>query len=323
MGNNSRVKTHCVVCALILSIGLAFFCNPALAADEPTLKAEKVSASAWYVQGASALGSSVNQNFISNAGFVVTPAGVVVIDALGSPALATRLVAQIRKITPLPITHVIVTHYHADHIYGLQTFKALGARILAHPAAKDYLNSDTARLRLESSRKDMAPWVNADTHLVAPDEWIEGEKELSVGGVLFKIKPVGPAHTPEDLVVYLPQEKVLFAGDLVFRSRIPFVGQADSRHWITALDQLLTFDALTVVPGHGPYSTQARQDMQLTRDYLVYLRAAMVRAARELEPFEDAYAATDWSRFEHLPLFKAANRMNAYNTYLLLEQEGR
>ena len=289
----------------------------------PVMVAQKVSASAWYVQGASALGSSANQNFISNAGFVVTPAGVVVIDALGSPALATRLVAQIRKLTPLPITHMIVTHYHADHIYGLQTFKALGVRIFAHPAARDYLNSETARLRLENSRKDMAPWVNAATHLVEADEWIEGEKELTVGGVLFKIKAVGPAHTPEDLVVYVPQEKVLFAGDLVFRNRIPYVGQADSRHWISALDQLLTFDAHTIVPGHGPYSTEARQDMQLTRDYLVYLRAAMARAARELEPFEEAYAATDWSRFEHLPLFKAANRMNAYNTYLLLEQEGR
>ncbi len=287
------------------------------------MRTEKVSALAWYVQGASALGSSANQNFISNAGFVVTPAGVVVIDALGSPALATRLVAQIRKLTPQPITHVIVTHYHADHIYGLQTFKALGARILAHPAAKDYLNSDTARRRLENSRKDMAPWVNADTHLVEADEWLDVEKDLTVGGVVFKIKPIGPAHTPEDLLVYVPQEKVLFAGDLVFRNRIPYVGQADSRHWIAALDQLLTLDAQIIVPGHGPYSREARRDLQLTRDYLVYLRAAMARAANELEPFEEAYAATNWSPFEHLPLFKAANRMNAYNTYLLLEQEGR
>ncbi len=317
------MKSHFVALSFALSIGAALFSCPILAQNTPAMQAQQVSASAWYVQGVSALGSSVNQNFISNAGFVVTPAGVVVIDALGSPALGTRLVAQIRKITPQPITHVIVTHYHADHIYGLQTFKALGARILAHPAAKVYLNSETARLRLENSRKDMAPWVNANTHLVVPDEWIEGETDLTVGGVLFKIKPVGPAHTPEDLVVYVPQEKVLFAGDLVFRSRIPYVGQADSRHWITALDQLLALDAHTVVPGHGPYSQQARQDVQLTRDYLVYLRAAMARAAKELEPFEEAYAATDWSRFEQLPLFKAANRMNAYNTYLLLEQEGR
>jgi glyoxylase-like metal-dependent hydrolase (beta-lactamase superfamily II) len=137
------------------------------------------------------------------------------------------------------------------------------------------------------------------------------------------IEPVGPAHTPEDVVIYLPQEKVLFAGDLVFRNRLPYVGQADSGHWIRSLDTLLGFDATVVVPGHGPASTQARQDMELTRDYLVYLRKVMGEAARNLDPFEDAYRAADWSRFEHLPLFHAANRMNAYNTYISMEHEAQ
>ncbi|MDO8777436.1 MAG: MBL fold metallo-hydrolase [Burkholderiaceae bacterium] len=302
-----------------LLLGLSVFM--AYADEAPAMVAQQVSASAWYVEGVSALGSPANQNFISNAAFVVTPGGVVVIDALGSPALAVRLIAEIRKITNQPITHVIATHYHADHIYGLQTFKAQGAHIIAHRAAREYLNSETARLRLEASRQQLAPWVNAETHLVEADEWIDGDKEIVVGGVHFQIKPVGPSHTPEDLAVYMPAEKVLFAGDLVFRSRIPFVGQADSRHWIASLDNLLAFDTDVIVPGHGPLSTDARRDMQLTRDYLVYLRTTMGQAARNLEPFEDAYKATDWTQFEHLPLFRVANRMNAYNTYLLLEHE--
>jgi glyoxylase-like metal-dependent hydrolase (beta-lactamase superfamily II) len=283
--------------------------------------ARQVSPSSWYVEGVSALGSTANQNFISNAAFVVTPTGVVVIDALGSPELARRLVAQIAQITPKPITHVIVTHYHADHIYGLQTFKALGARVIAHRSALQYLNSETARLRLVASRQELAPWVDENTRLVEADEWLDKSQVLTVGGVRFEITPVGPAHTPEDLVVYLPSEKVLFAGDLVFRSRVPYVGQADSRHWITALDSLLKFDTTVIVPGHGALSSEARKDMQLTRDYLIYLRTTMGQAAKNLEPFEEAYKATDWSQFEHLPLFRVANRMNAYNTYLLLEHE--
>lgn len=282
---------------------------------------QRVSASAWYVEGVSALGTSANQNFISNAAFVVTPAGVVVIDSLGSPALAERLIAEIKKITPVPVTHVLVTHYHADHIYGLQAFKAVGAKIIAHQAAKEYLNSDTARLRLEASRQELAPWINAQTRLVQADEWISGSTDLVVGGVQFQVRPVGPAHTLEDIAIYLPSERVLFAGDLVFRSRIPYVGQADSRHWIAALDILLSFDAQVIVPGHGSLSKDARIDMQLTRDYLAYLRTTMGEAAKNMEPFESAYAATDWSAFEHLPLFKVANRMNAYNTFLLLEHE--
>jgi glyoxylase-like metal-dependent hydrolase (beta-lactamase superfamily II) len=109
----------------------------------------------------------------------------------------------------------------------------------------------------------------------------------------------------------------------VFRGRIPFVGQADSRQWIESLTQVMAFKPRLLVPGHGPVSTSAAEDLALTRDYLLYLRQAMGEAARNLEPFEEAYARTDWSRFEQLPLFKAANRMNAYNTYLLMEHQGR
>jgi glyoxylase-like metal-dependent hydrolase (beta-lactamase superfamily II) len=287
------------------------------------IELHKVSPSAWYVQGVSALGSPANQNFISNAGFVVTPTGVVVVDALGSPALAERLAMEIKKITPLPITHVLVTHYHADHIYGLQVFKAMGAKIIGHRAALIYMNSETARLRLEASREQLYPWVDEKTHLVAADEWIDKDTDIVIGGVLFRARPVGPAHTPEDLAFYMPSEKVLFAGDLVFRSRIPFVGQADSRHWITALDQLLAFDTHVIVPGHGPLSNEARKDMQLTREYLVYLRTTMSQATEAMTPFEEAYKNTDWTQFEHLPLFGVANRMNAYNTYLLLEHEAK
>jgi len=290
-------------------------------AQAPAVQARQLSPAAWYVEGLSALGSPANQNFISNAGFVVTPAGVVVIDALGSPALAQRLLAEIGRHTAQPVTHVILTHYHADHIYGLQAFKAAGAKVIAHQAAREYLQSDTARLRLQASRTELAPWIDANTRLVEADEWLTGDSEFSVGGVRFVVKAVGPSHTPEDLVVYLPQEKVLFAGDLVFRNRIPFVGQADSRQWIKALDGLLAFDARVIVPGHGAVSTQAREDMELTRDYLSHLRLVMGEAARNLEPWEDAYRAADWSRFGRLPLFGVANRMNAYNTYLLMERE--
>ena len=191
----------------------------------------------------------------------------------------------------------------------------------AHRLGQEYLNSDTARLRLQASRQDLFPWIDESTRLVTADQWLAGATDLTIGGVLFQIRPAGPSHSPEDLVFYVPSERVLFAGDLVFRGRVPFVGQADSKHWIAALDQLLKFDAQVIVPGHGPQSTSAKEDLTLTRDYLAYLRQAMGEAAHNLEPFDEAYRKTDWSRFAHLPLFNAANRMNAYNTYLLMEQE--
>ena len=265
--------------------------NPAAA---PEMRAREAAPGCWYVEGLS---------------------------ALGSPALAERLLAEIRKVTPQKVTHVIVTHYHADHVYGLQVFEQAGAKIIAHQAGREYLHADTARLRLQASREELAPWIDDKTRLVAATEWIDSRRELALGDTQLVLQPVGPAHTPEDLAVYLPGRKVLYAGDLVFRSRIPFVGQADSRNWIVSLDKLLAFDTSVIIPGHGPVSTEARKDMQLTRDYLIYLRKTMGAAARDMTPFDEAYKATDWSQYEHLPLFGPANRMNAYNTYLLMEHD--
>lgn len=307
--------------ASALAACLAWWSSAGAAAAEP-LHAQQVSATTWFVQGEAALGSSANRNFISNAGFVVTPQGVVVIDALGSPVLAEELIAAIRQVTQQPIRYVIVTHYHADHVYGLQAFKAAGASVIAQRAGLDYLNSETASLRLKASRDELFPWIDENTRLVPADRWLDGDSVLELGGERFHIHRVGPAHTPEDLVVHAEHAGVMFAGDLVFRGRIPFVGQADSRQWIASLGRLIAFKPRIVVPGHGPISAEPLVDLQLTRDYLLHLRKTMAEAAANLEPFDEAYAKADWSRFEHLPLFRAANRMNAYNTYLLLEQQG-
>ena len=306
---------HLAVIAL-LSAGAA------AAAPAPSVQPQKVADDVWFVQGEAALGSVANRNFISNAGFVITDDGVVVIDALGSAPLAQELIESIRRLTTQPIRYVIVTHYHADHIYGLQAFKAAGAAILAQRDGREYLNSDTAQRRLEASRQQLAPWIDESTRPVGADRWLDAEEtRLQVGSFEFVIRHVGPAHTPEDLVVFVPKAGVLFAGDLVFRGRIPFVGQADSQNWIASLARLIALRPRLMVPGHGPASDMPMADLQLTRDYLVHLRKSMREAAENLEPFEDAYAKTDWSRFEKLPLFGAANRMNAYNTYLLMEQQ--
>ena len=306
--------------AFVLAIGIGASLI-AWAADAP-VRAVNVAPDVWFVQGQAEMGSAANRNFISNAAFVVTDDGVVVIDSLGSPALAEEMIQEVRRVTTQPIRFVIVTHYHADHIYGLQAFKAAGATIVAHPSGRDYLNSDTARLRLQASRQELFPWIDESTQVLPADRWLEQEDTLlRVGTFDFRIRHVGPAHTAEDLVVYLPRRQVLFSGDVVLRGRIPFVGQADSRQWIASLTQLIDFKPRLLVPGHGEVSTDPTADMTLTRDYLQHLRKTMAEAADKLEPFDAAYEKANWTRFEKMPLFRAVNRMNAYNTFLLMEQQ--
>lgn len=276
---------------------------------------------AYYVQGEAGAASAANEAYNSNAGFVVTGEGVVVIDALGSPALGHALVQAIRKVTDQPIRRVIVTHYHADHFYGLEPLRKAGAEIWAHGAARDYLEGGEAQRRRAQRARDLFPWVEEDMALLGADRWLDGDAAFSLGGVRFEIQHFGPAHSPEDLVVVVPSEGVLFSGDILFTGRIPFVGEADSKAWLARIGRLIAIGPKLMVTGHGEVSRDPGRDLALTRDYLTFLRSQMGRAVDDFVPFEEAYRRTDWSRFSHLPAFEAANRVNAYGTYLLMERE--
>ena len=294
-----------------------------LALPAQALEAIRVSQSAYFIRGEAGVPSIANRGHTSNAGFVVTREGVVVFDALGTPVLGKELVEAIRRITAAPIRRVILSHYHADHFYGLQPLKDAGAEIWAHSAARNYLGSEAARLRLEERRQSLAPWVGADMRLVPADRWLEGEESFTLGGLTFRVFPVGPAHTPEDLAMAVEEENLLFVGDLMFAGRIPFVGDADSKAWIAAIDRIVKFNPKVLVGGHGEASRDAAADLRMTRDYLAYLREKMGAAAAELEDFEVAYSRTDWSRFARLPAFEAANRRNAYNTYIRMQGDDK
>lgn len=282
----------------------------------------RLGAHSYFVQGLSGAASGENQGFMSNAGFVVTRDGVVVFDALASPPLAEKLVDLIRKVTQQPITRVIVSHYHADHFYGLQVFKSLGTEIWAHRAAEGATRGEDAAARLAQRKEVLFPWVNEHTLLLEADRFLEGDTDFEMGGLHFALRHVGPAHSSEDLAMLVREDGVLYAGDLVFRGRVPFVGAADSRAWIDALDKLIALKPRILIPGHGPPSRMPSADLAFTRDYLQFLRARMGQAARDLVPFDEAYEETDWSKYRSMPAFDEANRVNAYNQYLRLEQEG-
>ncbi|HZX29533.1 MAG TPA: MBL fold metallo-hydrolase [Telluria sp.] len=297
----------------------------AVRAETITLTPQRVSEHVYYFQGEAGMASAANRGFMSNAGFVVTPEGVVVYDALATPALGEAMLAAIRRITPAPIRLIVVGHYHADHFYGLQALRKTGARIVAHAAGQAYLRSDEARERLAQRRRDLSPWVDEHTELVAADDWLTFKDSApwrhALGGLHLRVIDSSGAHSPGDVMLYVEEDRVLFAGDLFFTGRLPFVGNADCKRWLSALDRMLDAQPQVVIPGHGPASRQPRDDMLLTQRYLRYLREKMGAAVQDLVPFDEAYAHTDWSAFAAYPAFAQANRPNAYGTYLLMEQE--
>lgn len=281
---------------------------------------QQVSDHVYYVEGAAGTALD-NEGFISNAGFVVTPAGVVVFDALGTPSLAAMLVKHIRSVTAQPIVKVISSHYHADHIYGLQVFKQLGAEIIAPAGANVYLNAPSANERLEERRFSLDPWVNDKTYLVTPDVLLTESTQFELGGVTFVITTVGGAHSDGDLTLYIEPDRVLFSGDIIFEGRVAYLGDANTRHWLEVLTQMETTKLVALIPGHGPAAENPNQAISMTRHYLAYIREAMGKAVAEMISFDEVYDATDWSEFKDLPAFEAANRRNAYQVYLSMEEE--
>ena len=328
-GSRSRVaacealrRLTCALTAAIALLGTA----PASAVEEfePSavpMKAEQVAPHTWYVLGQTGLVSRANEGFNANAGFVVTTDGVVVFDALGTPALGKRFADLISATTPQPIRKVVVSHYHADHFYGLQALKAPGVEVWAHAVVRDYLASEAPAARLLERRESLAPWVNEKTRVVAPDRYVGDDTVFKLGGLTFRVLHAGPAHTPEDLMMLVEEDGVPFVGDLMFSGRIPFVGDAQVASWIAAIERVIALRPRVVVGGHGPASLRAVDDLALTRDYLIYLRSQITSAFEEALDFEAAYRRIDWSRYAALPAFAAANRRNAYQTYLNVEQE--
>jgi glyoxylase-like metal-dependent hydrolase (beta-lactamase superfamily II) len=281
---------------------------------------KKVSEHVYFVEGVPGIPTD-NEGFISNAGVVVTGAGVVVFDALGTPALGYKLLEKIREITDQPVVRVIVSHYHADHIYGLQVFADLDAEILAPVGSGLYLDSENARERLEERRFTLDPWVNDATRLVRPDRILKEGMQFRLGDVDFTITVVGNAHSDGDMTLYVEPDRVLFSGDIIFEGRVPFLGDSNTRRWVEVLERMDNEKLVALVPGHGSVAEKPNEAIRLTRRYIAFLREQMEQGVNEMIPFDEVYAGIDWSEFEGLPAFAEANRRNAYQVYLSLEGE--
>jgi len=311
---------------MVLNFLLLFFLavlQTTMASDYPPSKVEmklqQVSPHVYFAQGKAGIATD-NEGFISNAAVIVTDAGLVVVDSLGSPSLALKFLGLIRQISDQPIVKVIVTHYHADHIYGLQIFKDLGATVTAPAGYADYLDAPIAQERLQERRFSLEPWVNDKTRLVRPDEVIDRNQSFQLGGVEFELNYLGEAHSDGDLSLLVKTDGVLISGDIIFEGRVPFTGGADTGHWLALLEKLDNAQLTALIPGHGAAAKDPQQAVRLTLAYLRQVRAVMSAAVEEMTAFDEAYAAADWSEFENLPAFAATHRRNAYGVYLSMER---
>jgi glyoxylase-like metal-dependent hydrolase (beta-lactamase superfamily II) len=282
----------------------------------------------YYTVGSPGIPEQKNQGHTSNAGFVVTADGVVVFDALGTPSLGWNLLEVIKKITTAPVRYNVVSHYHADHIYGLQAFKDHSASlVVAQQRATVYREDEEtagerAEQRLDQRRLALAPWVDKNTRVVPPDITFDKKMTLYLGGKRFVLVYAGPAHSASDSMMMVEPDGVLFAGDVVQNGRIPFMNadDVDTVNWLRSLDEVETLAPKFIIPGHGRPSANAKDAIAFTRDYISFVRTAMAKAAEDWVDFDAAYDRIDWSKYKDIPAFDANNRGNAYRIFLEMEK---
>lgn len=254
----ARVTTF-VVCILYMS-------TAALAADPQDFTVKKVG------EGVYAAISPDRSKAGSNAGFVVGSNGVLVIDTFIDPAPAKDLLAEIRKVTDLPIRFVVNTHYHLDHTGGNAVFAAAGATILAHRNVRSWLRTENMKF-FPNAKPEQKARVES---LVRPDEVYTDAVDIYLGSRLVQVRYM-LGHTGGDSVVVVPDANVVFGGDLIWQKHLPNLIDATTADWVKTLEKLQAdHPSATFVSGHGDVATP--EDVRDFHDYLVTLRDDIAKA---------------------------------------------
>lgn len=299
--------------------GLLALNTIAVCADETGLRLQKVNDHVYAIVGP--FGNRTTENLGNNAtfGIVVTEEGVVLIDPGGSNNGAAAIDRMIKQITDKPVKIVINTGGQDHRWLGNGYFKQRGAKIIASAAA---VADQHERQQDQMFMLGNLIGVKAleGTEPVYADETFTDTQDFTLGGVRFELKHVGPAHTPGDILVWLPVEQVVFSGDVVYVGRLlGITAHSDSRHWITAFETMAELEPKVVIPGHGPATDLARARAD-TLDYLVYLRKT-VGAFMEAGGDITKVGKLDQSDFSRLANFDLLSGRNAQQLYQQMEWE--
>jgi len=245
------------------------------------------------------------EKFTTTNMFVVTSDGVLVADGQGSPAETKGLVEAIRKVTPKPITTVVIASDHGDHTAGNASFPA-GVHYIIHPNSKAILDRSAEAFALRGSEASAlrgsgggrgggtAPWkLPADAELVAD------KKSFELGGEPIEILFLGRSHTGGDLAVWLPRQKILFLSEIYLNRVFPAMRSAYPTEWLKALDRAEAMHANIYIAGHGFTETGPVSQEEL-RAYHKAMTAVIAEATRLYKagvPVDEAIKQANWGEY--------------------------
>lgn len=261
-----------------------------------------------------------NEGLNANIGLVVTPAGALLIDSGASFQGAQKIHAAVKKVTDQPVKWVINTGGQDHRWLGNGYFAAQGAEVIAHADAKADMQARGGD-HMSGLKTELKEKLDG-TVPTLPTRWLSGQDQtLTFGGMALEVKHRKGGHTPGDLMVWLPQQRVVFSGDIVYTDRMlgvmPF---SHTGRWLESFAALEALKPARIVPGHGDVCDLPQAQAQ-TRDYLQALRTHMKKAVENGEDISAAIKSFDAKPWMGLLNAADLHPGNASRTYLELERE--
>lgn len=305
----------------IITILLISLFNPVSAENlrQDELKLQQVTENVYAIVGSMENRTADNLGNNSTFGFVVTTQGVVLIDSGGTYQGAKRIHKVIKQVTDKSVVTVINTGGQDHRWLGNGYFKKLGAKIIANDKA---VEDQKARLQEQIFMLNNVVGLKGvdGTEAVFAENLFDTDMKISVGETKLEIYHAGPAHTPSDSFVWLPEQQVIFSGDIVFTERLlGILDHSSSKDWIRAFEAMAAFNPRYIIPGHGHPTTldKAKSD---TYDYLKFIRHAISQFMDNDGDIADI-STINQSTFSGLLSFDLLSGRNAQRVYSELEWE--
>ena len=284
-----------------------------LQAFDYKLEPKKISATTHCFFGLSEVMDEHNNGNMSNSCFVNMGSSYLVIDSGPTYQYAEQAYKKMQKIKNLPISYVVNTHVHDDHWLGNSYYIETGAKIVGSSGFTSETRVATTRMQKRISKEAFLK-----TTQVFPLIFVEDEKVLDFYTRQVHIKSVHKkAHTASDLLIYIPDEKIVFVGDIVFNDRLPSIRDGNLKGWIAALDTIRAMDVAFIVGGHGEIVDRTAIDM--TYNYVKTLQEQVSLMIEEGQDIAYAVNAVQMEEFKDINFYDSMHRQNVEIAFRMLE----
>jgi len=287
--------------------------------NEQSVKIVEVAKNIYVRKGLNEIFTKKNLAAIATVSFVVGEKSVAVIDTGGSYCDGARLLSEIRKITEKPISHVINTHTHPDHIFGNAAFEKEGPVFVGHKNLKRAM-ADRGKIYLENLTRIMGKDQLVGTKIIPPSLLVSKTTTIDLGQKKLELRAFGTAHTDHDLTVFDPDLKIIWTGDLLFHEHTPVV-DGSILGWLEEMKKLSKIPAKFVIPGHGGPLLKWPKALGPQRDYLEKLTADLRKIIEEGGTMAEAQNSAASSEKNKWKLFEEFNARNASTSFAELEWE--